>query len=69
MQTGMIKIAGIHTQQDADKILNALHGVWGVLSAEFNLNNHEAVFSYDEKAASQQDFEATVIDSGFGIGK
>ena len=30
MQTGIVKIDGIQSRQDADKVLNALHGVWGV---------------------------------------
>jgi copper chaperone len=69
MENGMIKVEGLHSQQDADKILNALNDVWGVLQAEVNLNNREAVFSYDEKAASHQDFEAAIIDSGYTIPK
>ena len=67
MQTGMFKIDGIQFRQDADKVLNALHGVWGVLDAKVNLNNHEAAFRYDEKAASEQDFEAAITEIGFGI--
>lgn len=69
MQSGSIKIDGIHSQQDADKVLQALNEVWGVRKAEVNSANGEAVYSYDEKAASQQDFEAAVIDSGFRINK
>jgi copper chaperone len=69
LQTGIIKIEGITTQQDADKILHALHEVWGVRRAEVNVTNGEATFSYDEKAASYQDFEQAVIDTGFQIGQ
>lgn len=69
MQNGMIKVEGLHSQQDADKILHALNEVWGVLRAEVNVTNREAIFSYDKKAASKQDFEAAIIDSGFTIPK
>ena len=37
MQTGMIKVEGLHSNQDADKVLNALNEVWGVQNAEVNL--------------------------------
>jgi len=67
MQTGIIKIEGIKSQEDADKVLQALNTVWGVLNAEVNVSNQEAVISFDEKAAAKQDFEAAVIDTGFGV--
>lgn len=67
MQTGVIKVEGLVTQQDADKVLHALHEVWGIRRAEMNLTNHEATFTYDEKAASYQDFQQAVLDTGFRI--
>jgi copper chaperone CopZ len=67
MQTGMFKIDRIQSRQDVDKVLKALNGVWGVLDADVNPNNHEATFRYDEKAASEQDFEAAITEIGFEI--
>jgi copper chaperone len=67
MQTGSVKISGNLTSQDAEKVLHALNEVWGVRKAEVNLLEKEAVFSYDEKAASKQDFEQAIMDSGFEI--
>jgi len=69
MEKGTIKIDGISTQQDVDKILNALHDVWGVRKAVVNMNRNEAEVSFDEKAASFQDFEQAIIDTGYRVGK
>jgi copper chaperone len=69
MQSGNIKIVGIHSQLDADKVLQALNEVWGVRNAEVHVSKSEAVFSFDEKAASYQDFEQAIKDSGFDVKK
>lgn len=67
MQKGIIKVEGMATQHDADQVLHALYEVWGIWTAEVSLNNNEAVFSFDEKAASYQDFQQAIIDTGFEI--
>jgi copper chaperone len=67
MEKGTIKLEGIRSQQDADKILQAINKVWGVRKAEVNVNSREAVISYDEKAASFQDFEQAIVDTGFDV--
>ena len=39
----------------------------GVSKAEINLSKSQAVFTYDERMASQQDFEQAIKDLGFDI--
>ncbi len=67
MEKGKMRLEGVHTQGDADKLLHAINEVWGVREAEINFSTKEALFSYDEKAASLHDFEQAVIDSGYNI--
>ncbi|MBT2757764.1 heavy-metal-associated domain-containing protein [Mesobacillus foraminis] len=67
MKSGVLRIKDIVDQQDADKVLNALLDVWGIERAEVNLNNSNAVFSYDERMASYHDFEQAIIDTGYEI--
>ncbi|MBP0725743.1 heavy-metal-associated domain-containing protein [Bacillus sp. RG28] len=67
MEKVSLKINGIKNDQDANKILQALHEVWGIREAEVSVVNQTATFSYDEKAASQTDFIQAVKDTGFHI--
>ncbi|OMP65744.1 hypothetical protein BTO28_15885 [Domibacillus epiphyticus] len=67
MESGVIVVKGMNNQQDADKVLDALLGVWGIGRAEINLKKSEALITYDERMASSHDFEQAVLDSGFGI--
>jgi copper chaperone CopZ len=67
VETGKIKIKDSLSLSDADKILQALHGVWGVQRAEVNLENGEARFSFDDLAASYHDFQSALVDSGYQI--
>ncbi|WP_251550852.1 heavy-metal-associated domain-containing protein [Neobacillus muris] len=67
MQKGSLKVEGMNSQTDANKVLHALNEVWGVREAEVNLSRSEAVFSFNEQAASYQDFEQAIIDLGYQI--
>ncbi|MCM3587578.1 heavy-metal-associated domain-containing protein [Mesobacillus maritimus] len=67
MEKGMMKLDGMRSQEDADKVLHALNEVWGVREAEVNVHSQEALFSFDEKAASLQDFEQAVRDCGYNV--
>ncbi|PLR66357.1 copper chaperone [Bacillus sp. UMB0893] len=67
LEKGSIKIEGIKNEQDANKILQALHAVWGISDAEVSLVNKTAMFTYDEKAASRVDFLQAVKDTGYHI--
>ncbi|MCM3789249.1 heavy-metal-associated domain-containing protein [Domibacillus indicus] len=67
MQSGSIMVKDMHSMRDADTVLDALLSVWGIGQAEINLEKNEAVFTYDERMASSQDFEQAIVDSGFTI--
>lgn len=67
MVTETIVIQGMDDQEDADKVSHALHEVWGINKAEVSLARKEAVFTYDESAASFRDFQQAVLDLGFEV--
>ncbi|MBA4494776.1 heavy-metal-associated domain-containing protein [Paenactinomyces guangxiensis] len=67
MVTRKIAVQGMADQQDADKVSQALHEVWGTRKVEVSLDKGEATFTYDEKAASFEDFQQAILDSGFEI--
>ena len=67
METSIVTVQNMANQQDADKVLQAIEEVWGVSKAEINLSKSQAVFTYDERMASQQDFEQAIKDLGFDI--
>ncbi|MFY4777400.1 heavy-metal-associated domain-containing protein [Metabacillus sp. RGM 3146] len=67
MKSGVIKVEGLQTQNDADKVAQALHAVWGIRRAEVSLNSSEATFTYDENAANDIDFHQAITEAGFKI--
>ncbi len=67
MEKESMKIEGIQNNEDVNKILQALHSVWGVREAEVSLENNTATFTFDEKAASRVDFLQAVKDTGYNI--
>lgn len=67
METRVVTVKNMANHEDANKILKAIEHVWGLTKAEVNLNKSEAVFSFDEKMASVQDFEQAMMESGFEI--
>ncbi|MCY8233047.1 heavy-metal-associated domain-containing protein [Priestia endophytica] len=64
MENGFLKIEGMRDENDVNKVLHALNEVWGVSRVEVSLANRMVTFSYDEKAASQDDFLQAVKDTG-----
>jgi copper chaperone CopZ len=67
VENGLIKVEGMMNQRDVDKVLHALNEVWGIREAQVSLATNMATFSYDEKAASHEDFLQAVKDTGFHI--
>jgi copper chaperone len=65
MKSEMFQVKGLNSSADADKILEALHHVWGVRRAEVNENTGNARISYDENAASLHDFEQAITEAGY----
>lgn len=67
VETGYIKVEGMTNEQDADKLLHVLNEVWGVRKAKVSLANQMVTFSYNEKAASHEDFLQAIKNIGFSI--
>jgi copper chaperone len=67
LETSVVTVKNMVNQQDADKVLQALEHVWGLSRAEVKLSINQAVFTYDERMASPQDFEQAIIETGFEI--
>ncbi|WP_408007625.1 heavy-metal-associated domain-containing protein [Pseudalkalibacillus sp. A8] len=67
MKTKSIAFKQMNTKTDADTISKVLHDVWGVRQVEVNLDTQEATVSYNENAASFEDFQQAVVDAGFEI--
>ncbi|MFC0271085.1 heavy-metal-associated domain-containing protein [Metabacillus herbersteinensis] len=54
----------MNTEEDAKRISEILHDVWGIRNVEIQLDTGKATVSYDEDAASIQDFQQAITDSG-----
>jgi copper chaperone CopZ len=67
VESGVVVVKDMISQQDADKVLNAILAVWGISRAEINLEKKKALFTYDERMASSHDFAQAVVDSGYHI--
>lgn len=67
METAVILVKNLTSQEDANKILTAVEHVWGLTKVEVNLSKREAIVTYDERMASSQDFVQTLVDTGFQI--
>ncbi|MEO2076357.1 MAG: heavy-metal-associated domain-containing protein [Bacillus sp. (in: firmicutes)] len=65
METRVVTFKNMTNQEDANKILEAIEHVWGVTKVEINLSKSEAIFSFDERMASVQDFKQVIMESGF----
>ncbi|MED3835342.1 heavy-metal-associated domain-containing protein [Peribacillus frigoritolerans] len=66
-EQGVIKIHGPLSEKDSDEIIRSLNGVWGILQADVNKESGEARIDYDKNAASFQDFQQAIRDSGYDI--
>jgi len=67
MKTFTMSISDMNNGAEEEKINDILHDVWGVRKVQLNAENSKAVVSYDEKAASLQDFTQAIVDSGYEI--
>lgn len=57
----------MNTPEDAKRVSEVLHDIWGIRKVEVQLDKGEATISFDENAASIQDFQQAVVDSGFEV--
>ncbi|XJZ25660.1 heavy-metal-associated domain-containing protein [Bacillota bacterium Lsc_1132] len=67
METDVINVKNMGSQEDAEKILAALEHVWGLTKAEVSLSKKEAIVTFDERMASSQDFIQAIVETGFDI--
>lgn len=67
MENEILIIKNMGNETDAKKVLDAIEHVWGLMRAEVHLSQKEAVYSYDERMASSQDFKQAVMEAGFEI--
>lgn len=62
--TRMVSIPNM-TKLDEDEVSRILHDVWGVRNIKINAEKKTAAISFDEKAATMDDFKQALNDSGF----
>jgi copper chaperone len=67
MVTSTLVIQGMKNQDDSIKVSRALLQIWGINKVEVYLERNEAIFSYDEKAATFDDFQQAVLELGFAV--
>ncbi|MDP4162150.1 MAG: heavy-metal-associated domain-containing protein [Bacillota bacterium] len=67
MEKGLLKIKNLKDDQDAKTIVNALNHVWGIEKIRVDVNNQEAVYTYDNRMAAPEDFVQAVKDLGYEI--
>lgn len=53
--------------KDTDKLHHALGRVWGVRAVDINEPVGEVILTFDEKAASLQDFHQAIRESGWEV--
>ncbi len=62
--TRMISIPNM-TESDKDTVSRVLHDVWGVRNIQMNAEKKTVAISFDENAATLEDFRQAMIDNGF----
>src|SRR5690606_28257152 len=69
MQIGVLKLAGLQTEQCAATLAGALKAVKGVNAVEVSFKNSKATVKFDEALVSPQRLQVVVEDTGFQIAK
>ncbi|WP_338447701.1 cation transporter [Niallia oryzisoli] len=67
MKKRTLQISNFECQEDAEKITQAVLDVWGIADAKANATQKTISFTFDERMASEQDFEQAITESGFQI--
>jgi copper chaperone CopZ len=65
--THKIVVGNIQTQEDKQKIDEALHDIWGIRQVEVDEKSGEVLIVYNEKAASLIDFKQAIADCGYEL--
>ncbi|NYT84570.1 heavy-metal-associated domain-containing protein [Pollutimonas harenae] len=69
MQIGVLKLAGLQTEQCAATLAGALKAINGVSSVEVSFKNSKATVSFNEEQVSTQRLQVAVEDAGYQIAK
>jgi copper chaperone CopZ len=69
LQNDVMMIKNMMNETDAKKVIDAMEHVWGVQRVEVHLSQNQAVYTYDERMASQHDFKQAVIEAGYEVTK
>ncbi|MCC2596358.1 heavy-metal-associated domain-containing protein [Pusillimonas sp. MFBS29] len=69
MQIGVLKLAGLQTEQCAATLAGALKAIDGVQAVEVSFKNSKATVSFNEELVSNQRLEVAVQDAGYQIAK
>lgn len=67
MPTERFAIRGLSEERDAQRVRHALGEVWGIREVTVDASRGEVMFTWDERAASPQDFRQALESSGFKI--
>ncbi|GAA4707809.1 heavy-metal-associated domain-containing protein [Brevibacillus fulvus] len=67
MKTETFRLQNMSTPQDAQRVTSALRDVWGVRNVEIAQQTGVVQLTYDEQAASLQDFRQALADAGFQL--
>ncbi|AEC21508.1 ATPase, P-type (transporting), HAD superfamily, subfamily IC [Pusillimonas sp. T7-7] len=69
MQIGVLKLAGLETEQCAATLAGALKAINGVNAVEVSFKNSKATVSFNEDQVSSQRLQVAVEDAGYQIAK
>ncbi|WP_139492442.1 heavy-metal-associated domain-containing protein [Brevibacillus dissolubilis] len=67
MKVTTLSVKGINESNDIKLVEKALYDVWGIQQVEISLGTGQVRLTYDEKAASEIDFEQAIVDQGFAV--
>jgi copper ion binding protein len=67
-QTVEIPIKGMSCEHCVRAVTQALKAIPGVREVQVSLDQSAAIVTYDDTQAEPEQFEAAIVDEGYGIG-
>lgn len=67
MQEKTFRISNLNKTEDAEKLTQAMLGVWGISQAEASADHRSLSIVFDERMSSLKDFEQAVREAGFEL--
>ncbi|WP_079508938.1 heavy-metal-associated domain-containing protein [Mesobacillus jeotgali] len=65
MQDYTFQISNLTTEEDAEKLTQAMLEVWGISQAEASAQHKTVSIVFDERMSSLEDFKQAVREAGF----